>query len=126
MAKRESMDIAGLVPHKNPIPHCTKIGNMLFSGGIIGYAPDGTLPDDFDAQTKHAFANMKAMLEGAGFSLGDVAKVTVFLKDRGNREPVNREWLALFPVEIDRPARHAIKSDLDAGMHIQLEFVAVQ
>ena len=120
------MGIAELVPHKNPIPHCTKIGDTPFSGSVIGYAPDGAPPDGFDAQTEYAFASMKATVEGAGFSLGDAAEVTVFLKDQGNREPVKREWLALFPEENDRPARRAVKAELDADMHIQLEFVAVQ
>lgn len=126
MAKRQSIDIPGLVPHKNPISHCTKIGNMIFSGGITGFEP-GTdvLPDSFDDQTRCAFANMKTLVEGAGATLGDVAKVTVFLKDTTNRDPINREWLALFPDPDDRPARHAVKADFEGKMLIQLEIVAV-
>ena len=126
MAKRESLHIPGLVRHKNPIGHCTRIGNMLFSGAIVGYGKDGTLPDSFDAQVTNAFANMKILVEGAGFSLGDVGKVTVFLKDASNREPVNREWLKLFPDEHDRPARHAQKADFDGKTLIQLEIIAVR
>lgn len=126
MAKRQSIDIPGLVPHKNPISHCTRIGNMIFSGAITGFEPGtGVLPDSFDEQTRHAFANMKTLVEGAGATLGDVAKVTVFLKDTTNRDPVNREWLALFPDPEDRPARHAIKADFEGKMLIQLEIVAV-
>ena len=126
MAKRQSMDIPGLVPHGNPISHCTKIGNMIFSGGITGFDPDtGELPDTFDAKTRNAFANMKTLVEGAGATLGDIGKVTVFMKDTSNRDPVNREWLALFPDADDRPARHAVKADLAGKMLIQLEIVAV-
>ncbi len=66
------------------------------------------------------------MVEGAGFSLGDVAKVTVFLKDASNRDAVNREWLKLFPDEHDRPARHALKTDFDGKTLVQLEIVAVR
>jgi enamine deaminase RidA (YjgF/YER057c/UK114 family) len=69
---------------------------------------------------------MKILVEGAGFGLGDVGKVTVFMKDASNRDAVNREWLKLFPVEHDRPARHAIKADLDGKTLIQLEIVAVR
>lgn len=126
MAKRQSIDIPELVPHKNPISHCTKIGNMIFSGGIIGYDLDtGEIPDDLDTQTKNAFAHMKTMIEGAGATLGDIGKVTVFMQDNSNREAVNREWLALFPNAQDRPARHAVKADLPGKMLIQLEMVAV-
>lgn len=126
MAHRESMHIPGLVRHKNPISHCTRIGNMLFSGGIIGYDKDGALPDSFDAQVTNAFANMRVLVEGAGFELGEVGKITVFMKDTSDRTAVNREWLALFPDEHDRPARHAIKADLPGPMLVQLEIVAVK
>jgi 2-iminobutanoate/2-iminopropanoate deaminase len=126
VAKRESMHIPGLVRHKNPIGHCTRIGNMLFSGAIGGYGKDGALPDSVDAQVTNAFANMKILVEGAGFGLGDVAKVTVFMKDTSNREAINREWLKLFPIEHDRPARHALKSDFDGKTLVQLEIVAVR
>jgi enamine deaminase RidA (YjgF/YER057c/UK114 family) len=126
MAKRESLHIPGLVRHKNPISHCTRIGNMLFSGAIAGYGKDGSMPDSLDAQVANAFANMKILVEGAGFGLGDVAKVTVFMKDTGNRDAVNREWLKLFPDEHDRPARHAVKTEFDGKTLVQLEIVAVR
>jgi len=126
MAHRESMHIPGLVRHKNPISHCTRVGNMLFSGAITGYDSDGALPEDFDAQVTNAFANMRVLVEGAGFELGDIGKVTVFMKDASDRSAVNREWLALFPEEHDRPARHAIKADFDGKVLVQLEIVAVK
>lgn len=126
MAHRESLHIPGLVRHKNPIGHCTRIGNMLFSGGIIGYDKDGALPDSFDAQVTNAFANMRVLVEGAGFELGEVGKITVFMKDTSDRTAVNREWLALFPDEHDRPSRHALKVDLPPNMLVQLEVVAVK
>lgn len=126
MAKRQSIDIPGLVPHSNPISHCTKIGNMIFSGGITGFDPDtGDLPDTLDEQAANAFANMKTLIEGAGATLGDIGKVAVFMKDTSNRDAVNRAWLELFPDEHDRPARHAVKSQLGGNMLIQLEIVAV-
>ena len=99
---------------------------MLFSGAIVGYGKDGALPDSFDAQVTNAFANMKILVEGAGFGLGDVAKITVFMKDTSNRDAINREWLKLFPVEHDRPARHALKSDFDGKTLVQLEIVALR
>ena len=126
MAKRESLHIPGLVRHKNPISHCTRIGNMLFSGAIAGYGKDGSMPDSLDAQVANAFANMNILVEGAGFGLGDVAKVTVFMRDTANRDAVNREWLKLFPDEHDRPARHAVRTEFDGKTLVQLEIVAVR
>jgi 2-iminobutanoate/2-iminopropanoate deaminase len=126
MAKRRSMDIPGLVPHKNPIKHCVKIGNMIFSGGITGFDPKtGELPGSLDDQARCAFANMKTLVEGAGGSTDDIAKVEVFMRDTSDRDAINREWVAMFPDEDDRPARHAIKAELGGGILVQLEIVAV-
>ncbi|MEM9682711.1 MAG: RidA family protein [Pseudomonadota bacterium] len=126
MAHRESMHIPGLVRHKNPISHCTRVGNMLFSGAIVGYDKDGALPDGLDEQVTNAFANMRILVEGAGFELGEIGKLAVFLKDTGDRSAVNREWLKMFPDDHDRPARHAVKTDFDGKVLVQLEVIAVK
>ena len=126
MAHRESMHIPGLVRHKNPISHCTRVGNMLFSGAIVGYDKNGALPEGLDEQVANAFANMRILVEGAGFELGEIGKLTVFLKDTGDRSAVNREWLTMFPDDHDRPARHAVKTDFDGKVLVQLEIVAVK
>ena len=54
-----------------------------------------------------------------------MAKLTVFLSDDANRAHVNTEWLKMFPDPDDRPARHAVRTDLRRGMLVQLEFIAV-
>lgn len=126
MAHRESMHIPGLVRHKNPISHCTRVGNMLFSGAIVGYDKNGALPEGLDEQVANAFANMRILVEGAGFELGEIGKLTVFLKDTGDRNAVNREWLKMFPDDHDRPARHAVKTDFDGKVLVQLEIIAVK
>ena len=120
------MHIPGLVRHKNPISHCTRVGNMLFSGAIVGYDKDGALPEGLDEQVTNAFANMRILVEGAGFELGEIGKLTVFLKDTGDRSAVNREWLKMFPDDHDRPARHAVKTDFDGKVLVQLEVIAVK
>ncbi len=43
------------------------------------------------------FVHMKATVEAAGGSTDDIIKMTVWLKDRTHRGPVNVEWLKMFP-----------------------------
>ncbi len=51
--------------------------------------------------------------------------VTVHMKDRGQRDAVNKEWVKMFPDETNRPARKAVRSDSLVGVNlIQLEAVA--
>ncbi|HMN81693.1 MAG TPA: RidA family protein, partial [Burkholderiaceae bacterium] len=109
-----------------PIPTGTRVGNMLFSSGIMGADPaTGKLPADVSEQVRHAFAHLDSLLAMAGATHGDVGHMTVFLTDTAHREHVNREWLARFPDPHDRPARHTLVKDLAGGMLVQLEIVAV-
>jgi 2-iminobutanoate/2-iminopropanoate deaminase len=125
VGKRQTFEVPG-ISHDAPIPMGVRIGNMFFSSGIPGRDPkDGSLPDDPARQAALMFQNMRTLLQSAGASLDDVAHVTVFVKDNAYREPLNREWLAAFPNEHDRPARHTLQWDLRGGMLIQCELVAV-
>tara|TARA_B100001123_G_scaffold416483_1_gene518164 strand:- start:348 stop:728 length:381 start_codon:yes stop_codon:yes gene_type:complete len=125
MGKRQSLHLAGLAPHKNPIPHCVKIGGMLFSGAIAGNAVTGELPESLDEQVKNTFQNLKTLLEGAGTGSDNVAKMTVFLAAAQDRDALNREWLAMFPNDHDRPVRHVISTALQGKTLIQIEVIAI-
>lgn len=126
MAKRQSLDGPGLPRHSNPIPAAVKIGNMVFSSPIGGQDPDtGTSHTEPEKQVEQAFLNMRRIIEAAGGTTDDIARVTVYLKDLQYRELVNKEWLKMFPDEHNRPARHSIKADLPGTAVLQLEMIAV-
>ncbi|MCD5402407.1 MAG: RidA family protein [SAR202 cluster bacterium] len=124
--KGRSIHVDG-VQHGAPIPMGARVGNMIFSSGIIGVDPStGKVPEDLDSQCVFAFANMKTMLENAGATTKNVGTIKVYMKDRSQRDAVNRPWLEMFPDENDRPARHAIEYDaFPPGVLVQLEIVAV-
>jgi 2-iminobutanoate/2-iminopropanoate deaminase len=71
------------------------------------------------------FQNLRTLLKNGGATLDDVAHVTAFVKDNGQREALNAEWLKCFPDPHDRPARHTQVSDLPGGMLMQIEVIAV-
>ncbi len=125
MGKRQTLEIPG-VAHAAPIPMGVRIGNLLFTSGVPGRDPaTGELPDDPARQAELMFENVRTLMDRAGGGLDDIARLTVFVKDEGYREHLNREWLKAFPDEHDRPARHTLVSDLRGGMLIQCELVAV-
>ena len=119
--KGRSIHVDG-VQHGAPIPMGARVGNMIFSSGIIGAEPStGKVPEDLDCQCVFAFANMKTMLENAGATTKNVGTIKVYMKDRSQRDAVNRPWLEMFPDENDRPARHAIEYDaFPPGVLVQL------
>ncbi len=123
---RQSFDIPGASHGSTPIPTGTRVGNMLFSSGIMGADPaTGDLSSEAGEQVRFAFLNMDSLLAAAGARLGDVARVSVSVSDLSTREIVNHEWLARFPDPNDRPARHTDVKSLRGGMLVQLEIIAV-
>lgn len=124
-ARRKSIHIGGF-KHGNPIPNACRIGNLVMSGVILGRDPGtGKMPDTLPDQCANMFAHMKATVEAAGGSTDDIIKMTVWLKDRSQREPVNVEWLKMFPDAHSRPARHALQADMEGGALVQCDFTAV-
>ena len=125
--KREVLHVPGLSGHKNPIPTAVKIGGYVYSSAIGGSDPEtGKTPDDPAEQVRNAFQHVRRVLQAAGGTPDDIAKMTVFLKDKAHREHVNTEWVAMFPDPEDRPVRHAITAtDLPGNYVVQLENIAI-
>ncbi len=120
-----SIDIPG-ASHNAPIPAAARVGQILCSSAISGKdAATGQLSPDPVEQTRHAFANLKALLSAGGAKLTDVVKMTIYLKDNSLREAINVEWNACFPDPHDRPARHILNYELQHGMALQIEVMAV-
>ncbi len=124
--RNRSLEVPGVSHGGAPIPMGARVGNMLYSSGIPGVDPaTGKPADGAAAQARWAFAHLRTLLAQGGATLDDVVRVTVYLKDPAAREHVNHEWLACFPDPHDRPARHTLNYDLQHGMLLQLECVAV-
>jgi 2-iminobutanoate/2-iminopropanoate deaminase len=57
-----------------------RMGDVLYISGQAGYDENGKIVNGgFRAQGDQAFSNLRRALEAGGSSLGDVAKVTIFL-----------------------------------------------
>src|SRR4051812_45302917 len=57
---------------------------LLFTSGQLGAAPDGTVPDDVEAQCVLCFENIKAILGAAGMAFADVVRFNAFVTDRAS------------------------------------------
>lgn len=56
-------------------------GDLLFISGQVGAREDGSPEPEFDKQVELAFTNLKAVLEAAGGTIGDIIDVTTFHTD---------------------------------------------
>lgn len=124
--RKRSLEVEGVTHGTAPIPMGARVGNMIFSSGISGKDPaSDTLPEDGPAQSKFMFQNLRTLLANGGATLEDVAHVTAFVKNNDQRTALNAEWLKCFPDPHDRPARHTQVADLQGGLLMQIEIIAV-
>ncbi|MCK5805372.1 MAG: RidA family protein [Lentisphaeria bacterium] len=72
--------------------HVAKAGNTAYIAGQIALDADGNLvgEGDIEAQAHQAYANLQAILEELGGSLGDIVKMTTYLTDRSQLEAFRR------------------------------------
>jgi len=123
---RRSIEVPGVSHGNAPIPMGARVGNMIYSSGIMGKDPaTNALPEDAPSQAKFMFANLRSLLAQGGAGLGDLVHVKAYVKDNSHRDALNAEWLQCFPDPHDRPARHTMVADLPGGMLVQIEVVAV-
>lgn len=85
----------GLYSHAS---HVTTGSDLFFIAGQLAAGSDGQVvgAGDLEAQTRRAFANVRAVLAGAGLGPGNVAKFTTYLSDAAFVEPFYRTREKLF------------------------------
>jgi enamine deaminase RidA (YjgF/YER057c/UK114 family) len=72
------------------------------------------------------FLNLQRVLEAAGATLGQVAKMTFWVRNPEARKCINPEWLKVFPDPQSRPARHTLQNDhMAANLLVQCDALAV-
>jgi 2-iminobutanoate/2-iminopropanoate deaminase len=108
-----------------PISFATQAGDLLFVSGIPGFDETGSLPESFEAQFAFVVKNLKRVLEEAGASVRDLAKVNVLLTRAADVATMNALYAGAFGPP-PYPARttcvvHALP---DPKMLIEIEAVA--
>jgi 2-iminobutanoate/2-iminopropanoate deaminase len=125
VAKRQNVRVPSIPGHRNPIPVCVTLGNLILPSVISGADPAKDEPSaDPAEQIAQAFINMKNIVEAAGGTTDNIGKITVYLKNFQHRELVNKEWLKMFPDENNRPARHTMQLDMPGKVIIQMDIIA--
>ena len=124
MPWRENFEIPN-VAHNAPIPMATRVGNIVYTSGIMGRSMEtGEMPESVEDQARNCFKNLEAVLAKAGAKPSDILKLTVFIKSNNTRQAVNPAWLEMFPDAHSRPARHQTVVDT-LNFDIQIEAMAV-
>lgn len=103
-----------------PYTPIVRAGDWLIVSGQLGLRDGDLVSGGTAAQCEQALVNMRGLLEGAGASMGAVAKTTVFLRHMTDFDAVNAVYVAAFGDH--RPARSAFAvADLPRGALVEIE-----
>lgn len=110
-----------------PYSQAVIAGGLVFVSGQIPIEPESgeLIRSSLTAQAEQVFKNLKAVVEAAGSSLGDVVKVTLYLTDINRFAEVNEVYANFFNGDV-LPARACVEvSALPKGVDIEADAIAL-
>jgi 2-iminobutanoate/2-iminopropanoate deaminase len=111
-----------------PYAQGVRAGNLIFTAGQVALDPatGQAVPGGITEQTTRVLENLKAVLEAAGSSLGQVVKATVFLKDMNDFSAMNVVYASYFGTDDGSwPARSTVEvSRLPRNLLVEIDVVA--
>ena len=110
-----------------PYSQAIVANGFIYTAGQIALDPaTGQVVDGgITEQTERVMANLKAVLEAAGSSYGQVVKTTVFLLDMADFAEMNAVYAKAFGDH--KPARSTVAvSGLPRGVRVEIEMVAIK
>ena len=108
-----------------PYSQAMQVGNLIYTSGQIPINPatGSFVEGGIKEQTRQSLLNVKAILEEAGLTMGNVVKTTVFMADMNDFADMNAVYAEFF-VE-PYPARSAVAvKTLPKGALVEIEVVA--
>jgi 2-iminobutanoate/2-iminopropanoate deaminase len=121
---RQEVSAPGAPAAIGPYSQAIAIDGFIFCSGQLGMDPaTGQLLDGIANQAERAMVNLEAVLAGAGASLADVVKTTIFLSDLANFSTVNDIYSK--HVIAPAPARSTVQvAALPRGALVEIEAIA--
>lgn len=110
-----------------PYSQAIATDRLVFCSGQVGIDPaSGELVDGgVEAQAERALRNLAAVLDAAGCTFGDVAKVTILLADIGDFAAVNAVYGRSMPDPPPARSTFAVAA-LPKGARVEIEAIAVR
>ena len=108
-----------------PYSQAIQVGNLLYTSGQIPINPaTGVLVEGgIKEQTRQSLNNVKAILEEAGLTMGNVVKTTVFMADMNDFAQMNAVYAEFFSEPYPARSAVAVKS-LPKGAMVEIEVIA--
>ena len=108
-----------------PYSQAMQVGNLIYTSGQIPINPatGSFVEGGIKEQTRQSLLNVKAILEEAGLTMGNVVKTTVCMADMNDFADMNAVYAEFFAEPY--PARSAVAvKTLPKGALVEIEVVA--
>ena len=115
-------------PDLNEFPvfcHAAVAGDTIYVSGMLGLndAFDGLVEGGIGPETRQAFRHVERILAACDATLADIVKVSVYMTDLSEWEPMNEVYLELFGERT--PARIAVGcASLLFGAKVEFDCIA--
>ena len=108
-----------------PYSQAIQVGNLVYASGQIPIDPatGSIVAGGIREQTRQALTNVRAILEEAGLTMGNVVKTTVFMADMNDFADMNSVYATFFSEPFPARSAVAVKA-LPKGALIEIEVVA--
>jgi 2-iminobutanoate/2-iminopropanoate deaminase len=126
MTRKTVVKTSRAAPAAGPYSQAIRTDALVFASGQLPIDPvSGEIPNGIEAQTRQSLANLAAVLEEGGASLGTVVKTIVFLKNMNDFAVMNGIYAEHFKEA--PPARSTIEvARLPKDALVEIEAIALR
>jgi 2-iminobutanoate/2-iminopropanoate deaminase len=120
----ERLSPPGVPIPRGPYSPAVRAGDFIYVSGQVAVDPatNQQVKGDVQAETRQVLNNIKGILEGAGASMADVVKCSVFLKNGADFAAMNEVYAEFFGA--DKPARSTIVCGFVADIQVEIDCIA--
>ena len=133
LSSHEGIPVAKIVIHSDDAPkaigtysQAIKVGRTVYLSGQVPLNPATQIlvSNDFEAEVRQVFENLKAVATAAGGSLADLVRIGVYVTDLAHFPKLNEVMSEFVPQPY--PARSTIQvSGLPRGARVEIDGVLV-
>ncbi len=120
----ERLSPPGVPVPRGPYSPAVRAGDFIYVSGqtAIDPATNQQIKGDVQTETRQVLNNIKSILEGAGASMAEVVKCSVFLKEGTDFAAMNQVYAEFFGE--NKPARSTIVCGFVADIKVEIDCIA--
>ena len=111
-----------------PYSQAVTFGNTLYTSGQIAIDPQTSklVSGTIEEETERVMQNLKAVVDAAGYSMENIVKCTIFIKDMNDFGSINSIYGSYFNDET-APARETVEvARLPKDVRVEISCIAVK